>query len=111
MEMPTLRARPDGRWELSAPYRGAPAGFVTDGASVPRLLWRVVGHPMETPQIAAAVLHDWRYSTGDVPRADADALFREDLAAVGVGFARRWLFYFAVRLFGRRRYNNEPKGQ
>ncbi len=104
IQMPVLKARLDGRWEVYLAYCHVPRGFVTDGASVPRLLWRVCGHPMEAPAVAAAVMHDWDYAAGKVPRADADRRFRENLALCGVGFARRWLFWLAVRLFGRRRY-------
>ncbi len=104
IQMPVLKARLDGRWEVYLAYCHVPRGFVTDGASVPRLLWRVCGHPMEAPAVAAAVMHDWDYAAGKVPRDDADRRFRENLALCGVGFARRWLFWLAVRLFGRRRY-------
>ena len=38
-----------------------PAGATTDGASIPRFLWRVCGHPLESPRLYAALLHDWIY--------------------------------------------------
>ena len=38
-----------------------PAGTSTDGASIPRFLWRVCGHPLESPRLYAALLHDWIY--------------------------------------------------
>lgn len=100
MPMPVLRPRLDGKWEVFEPYFGVPRGFATDGASIPRLLWRVCGHPMEAPAVAAAVLHDHDYSAGTVPRAEADRRFRENLALCGVGRVRRWVFWLAVRLFG-----------
>lgn len=109
MPMPKLTPREDGRWEVCEPYFGVPAGFVTDGASIPRFLWRVCGHPMEAPAVAAAVLHDHDYAAGARTRAEADGAFRENLARCGVGRVRSWLFWLAVRLFGRRRYNNELK--
>jgi len=34
-------------------------GFLTDGASIPRVLWSVVGSPYQPRFIAAAVYHDW----------------------------------------------------
>lgn len=58
-----------------------PAGFETDLASVPRLpfaylLFGGVGDP-------AAVVHDYAYSGRErITRAQADALFREALAAL-----------------------------
>lgn len=30
-------------------------GFVFDGASIPRFLWRLCGHPLEAPRIAAEI--------------------------------------------------------
>lgn len=38
-----------------------PAGATTDGASIPRFLWRVCGHPLMAPRVYAALLHDWIY--------------------------------------------------
>lgn len=104
--LPVLRARNDGRWELAERYYEVPAGFCTDGASIPRFLWRVCGHPMETPRIAAAVVHDWHYSQGDISRAEADSLFRELLVAAGECRFRAWIYWMAVRIFGARHYNN-----
>ena len=42
-----------------------PAGTTTDGASIPRFLWRVCGHPLEAPRVYAAMLHDWLYAGVD----------------------------------------------
>ena len=44
-----------------------PAGTSTDGASIPRFLWRVCGHPLESPRLYAALLHDWIYGGCMVP--------------------------------------------
>lgn len=38
-----------------------PAGATTDGASIPRFLWRVCGHPLMAPRVYAALQHDWIY--------------------------------------------------
>jgi hypothetical protein len=55
------------------------------------------GHP-------AAALHDWLYATGQLPRAAADAAFRQALLACGVARWRSWLMWAGVRLGGARRY-------
>lgn len=47
--------RPDGTGEV------IPKGFVLDGASIPRLCWRLVGHPFDPDYICAAVVHDWKW--------------------------------------------------
>lgn len=36
-----------------------PAGYVTDGASIPRLLWSVVGSPYDADHLRAAIVHDY----------------------------------------------------
>ena len=77
-----------------------PEGFVSDGASIPRLLWTLLGHPWAEPHGRAAVLHDWLYATGLVTRARADALFLESLQALEVGRVKRWTLCAGVRAGG-----------
>lgn len=76
-----------------------PAGFVTDGASVPRILWPIFNPFGE--YFRAAVMHDFLYSTaGDCSRFLADSLFREAMKELGVPIWRRVVMYYAVRAFG-----------
>jgi len=75
------------------------AGYETDGASIPRLAWRVVGHPFEEYE-AAAVVHDILYDSEHFSRALADECFRDLMRAVGIGAIRRSVIYRAVRMFG-----------
>lgn len=75
-------------------------GFIFDGASIPRFLWRVCGHPMEAPRVAAALAHDWLYAAHVCDRATADAIYRAICKAVGMGFIRRDTEYYALRLCG-----------
>jgi hypothetical protein len=78
-----------------------PYGFRTDGQSVPRLLWPIVGHPLETESIRAACLHDRYYKWPDVrTREQIDRMFFEALLADGVFFAEARAKYRAVRWFG-----------
>lgn len=79
-----------------------PAGTVTDFASVPRVplaywLFAGIGQP-------AAVVHDWLYGGGIVPREMADEIFLEAMEACGVSAWRRLPMYWAVRAFGGNRY-------
>lgn len=81
-----------------------PAGFVTDGASVPRLLWAIL--PAWGRYSRAAVVHDYlcilieqgaRHR--EAPnRAIADAIFREAMAVCGVGVVTRWTLWLGARL-------------
>ena len=77
-----------------------PAGFITDGASIPRLLW-----PLFSPtgkHMRAAVLHDYLYAQGasKLTRKAADQAFYDAMRASGVTPIRAKLMYWAVRVFG-----------
>ena len=77
------------------------AGFVFDGASIPRICWTSVGHPLEHRFIYAALLHDALYSSQLLPRETADQYFQTYLKEfAGVGFFTAWKMYTGVRLFG-----------
>jgi len=76
------------------------AGFVFDGASIPRALWRLCGHPLEAPRIAAALAHDWIYAAKACLREDADAIYREVCRMVGIAWACRTTEYEVLRWFG-----------
>lgn len=79
-----------------------PIGFVTDFASVPRApftYWLFGGVGDE-----AAVIHDWLYDGGTVPRKVADAVYREALLASGVSSWRAAAMWAAVRALGGSRY-------
>lgn len=87
---------PDGRIF----YIEVKAGFVFDGASIPRALWRLCGHPLEAPRIAAALAHDWIYAARGCARGDADAIYREICRLVGISAICRNVEYAALRLCG-----------
>lgn len=75
-----------------------PRGFDTDGASIPPIineLWKEGGKKMR-----AAVVHDWLYRYHPVSKRQADMVFLEAMKVVGVGLIKRYLMYYAVRLFG-----------
>jgi len=77
-----------------------PEGFVCDLASVPRIL-RVV-YDRVSFGFRAPILHDWLYRTrpDGITRVEADRLFRLVMAEDGVGKAKRWIGWAAVRLGG-----------
>ncbi len=78
-----------------------PPGFVTDGASIPRMFWSVFA-PFEE-YFGAAVVHDFLYSAGNTQfsRQEADRIFKEAMFNLGVHWPRREAIFRAVRLFGR----------
>lgn len=90
-----------------------PAGFVCDGASIPRILWPLSGGPFEGKHRDGAIVHDYLYSRirelwperndtrwRDGVRADADHVFYEAMRACGVSEIHARAKYAAVRLFG-----------
>jgi hypothetical protein len=81
-----------------------PEGFVTDGASVPRLFWSLLG-PFGS-YFSAAIIHDFLYSEHNriFPRQECDWIFLEAMAASGVGWLTRRTIYRAVRLGGASRF-------
>jgi hypothetical protein len=50
-------------------------GFEYDGASVPRVAWPIVGHPLSRRLLAAATAHDAGYAARLLPRAELDLIF------------------------------------
>jgi hypothetical protein len=105
-------------WKITAPFTyhiGAPdgvesvqipIGFVTDFASVPKVLWNLL--PPVGTYGKAAVIHDWLYQDRviDGPclrvctRAEADAILFEAMTVLAVGFLTRWTIYLGVRVGG-----------
>lgn len=74
------------------------AGFQTDYASTPRLLWQVL--PPTGRYTKAAVIHDWLYTHQGVTRAEADAVFYEAMEHLGVHWLTRRVMWAGVRLGG-----------
>lgn len=79
-----------------------PAGFESDGASVPRFFWRLVFPPGDADALRAAILHDYIYREHPAgwDRSAADRLFRDVLLIDGVPGWRSRLAWAAVRIFG-----------
>jgi hypothetical protein len=75
-----------------------PAGFETDFASVPRILWPIF--PPSGRYSRAAVVHDWLCTQTDVSRVVGDAVFADAMLVLKVAAWRRWLMFAAVRLYG-----------
>lgn len=95
-----------GRYYLHDDYKDIPAGFITDGASIPRFFWRFIGHPFEGEYIDVYVEHDHDYAVGKISRKKADQKLLDGLKAKRAGYCKRYAIYWAVRIFGARHYNN-----
>ena len=99
------------REELSCGGLTVPAGFSSDGASVPRFFWRIVFPPGDQKALRAAFLHDWLYRTHPEgwSREAADNLFRRVLIEDGVSQICAALAHRGVRIFGGRAWKEGNK--
>lgn len=71
-----------------------PAGFCTDGATVPRLFWALL--PPVHEYFPSAILHDYLLYIGKTSK-DTDRIFRDSMIEFGVNKYRAKIMYFAVR--------------
>ena len=78
-----------------------PMGFVTDGASVPRLLYSLCS-PVSGPFGQGAIVHDFLYSVDgpDIGRLRADLVLYQIGRFRGAGLAESQLVKSGVNLFG-----------
>ena len=102
----------ESRYRLIAPYNfiielsgyervfQIPAGFETDGGSVPRFGWRVAGEPFDPRYIASFLVHDWLYTVHALERDAADAVLYHAMRKEGASWVKARMYYRAVRWFG-----------
>ncbi len=85
----------------------------TDGASIPRFLWRICGHPLQAPRVYAALVHDFLYRRGwalyHITRKEADEIYYALLRHFGISVWSASIEYTTLRLFGWRHYKGTEK--
>jgi uncharacterized protein DUF1353 len=84
------------------PFGIVTAGFETDGASVPRLLWTVFSPAGVLFQ--AAVLHDYLYSHAIKSKAFADNAFKLTAITYKAKMHEAMIAYHFVKWFGKGKY-------
>ncbi len=77
-----------------------PAGYISDGSSIPRIFWVSIGSPFLPEFRAASIIHDFLYSEGTGDRKEADKMYRDILKDNGVVWWRRNIQYIILRMFG-----------
>jgi len=96
----------------------APAGFITDFASIPWIARPLIGSP-SGPYAPAAVNHDLNYAenAGELDedyekrsRRQCDQIFLEGMQVLGVGWWKRSAMYSAVRVGGWKGWGKNRKG-
>ncbi len=105
------------QWKLTHPFefhnppikRVIPKGFITDGKSIPRIVWTLIGSPWSGQGAKSAVNHDYHYHIQTITRKAADKEFLLGLKILGVGWVKRRIMYCAIRIFAgfawTKRYN------
>ena len=88
-----------------------PAGFKTDGLSIPRFVYSLkipfieLPFPFDPRYIEEAIKHDYIYKEGLLTRKIADKALKQGLRESGCGVIASQMIYLAVRLFGGFNYN------
>lgn len=80
-----------------------PAGFLSDGASIPWAARCIAGDPFSFEYLHAAIIHDALYRQkflDHINRAQADLIFRDLMWDTGVPIWKIPAFYSAVRIGG-----------
>jgi hypothetical protein len=77
-------------------------GFVTDGASIPRVLWSAVGGPFEGSYRNAALVHDKYCEAKTIAWPYVHRMFYDAMRAAGVGQIQAGILYAGVLLGGPR---------
>ena len=86
-----------------------PAGFVSDGASVPKIFWSIITSPFHPKVIKRAFQHDYLYRVHIVPKKKADKKFKKGLIYDGFAEVTAETMYSALKLFGDFAYKEGPK--
>jgi hypothetical protein len=79
-----------------------PAGYTSDGASIPRVFWSVVGAPLSGRYRDAAIVHDYFCEKRSHPWERVHAMFYEASLAGGVEPSLAWAMYQVVHHLGPR---------
>lgn len=77
-----------------------PAGFISDGASIPSIFWGFISPCIDARTLLPAVIHDYLYSVHIVDRLTADRIFLEYLMKNDFPCWKSYTCYYAVRIFG-----------
>lgn len=76
-----------------------PAGFISDGATIPPILWPIIGHPMAN-YAQGAFLHDILYRDKVYSRKRCDEIFLESMVVLEIALWKRKIIYWGLRVGG-----------
>ncbi len=88
-----------------------PAGFQSDGVSVPPFAWALITSQIDPESLRAGVAHDWIYrmQPEDWTRSEADLMFLCFLIEDGLSVPRALTAYTFVRAFGGKAWRDNAK--
>lgn len=78
----------------------APAGTITDGATIPPMFWPICGNPLQGSYRDPAVIHDAYYQSHARPKDKVDRMFYEAMLFAGTNPVKAWFMWQAVSWFG-----------
>ena len=93
--------------DISGRLHRSCVGMPTDGLSIPRFFWRLIGAPIRNQYLLAGIVHDhYCLKAKSLPagplrnnlRASGDLLFREMVSVLGAGPLQAQILYSAVRI-------------
>lgn len=108
----------DGRWRLIRPFEyhpdkgkkiEVPIGFPSDGASIPKFAYSIIGGRWTGRYTKASIIHDWLYHSQTTTRKEADIIFIVAMRVLGVSLWKRVTMYRIVRMFGFIPWNRRAK--
>lgn len=110
---PILKPVGKYQFELVENYRYRdiviPKGYITDGASVPRIFWSIFP-PNKAEYLSAAIVHDYLTDIAiekkSITFRSADNTFKEMLTDLNVNKIEVKVLYWSVRLYHLLRYGD-----
>jgi hypothetical protein len=79
-----------------------PEGFISDGASIPKWIWPILGPPIGSKHLIPSIIHDYlcEQATCYSERVLGDAVFFKLLRDFDIPRWKRTLMYIGVRVQG-----------
>jgi hypothetical protein len=113
-----LEEMKNGSWKLQDDFSyeddfiqvDVKSDFITDGASIPKMFWSIIGNPLENDLLKPAIIHDGLYTLMQLPRDKCDKLLKEMLLFNGTSKVKANLVYIVVRLFGGSHWKKDTTG-
>jgi hypothetical protein len=81
-----------------------PKGLIVDGASIPRILWTIMGSPFIGGHRRPSVIHDAYCKLEIRSYEDTQKVFNEMMQVEGVGCIKRFFMRWGIKFFGPKKW-------